>query len=116
MKRKEKSKEPFIPPARHDTIRKEIMGILEDEPITAREISEKLRIAEKEVYFHLEHVRKSVEQSGQRLTVEPAACTDCGFRFNKRDKMKPPGRCPVCKSESIRPPSFFLGVGNRRQA
>lgn len=36
-----------------------------------------------------------------RFVVEPSECLKCGFVFKKRDRLKTPGKCPVCKSEEI---------------
>jgi predicted Zn-ribbon and HTH transcriptional regulator len=57
---------------------------------------------------HLEHLRKSLHAEGRRLTQVPAECRGCGFVFRKRDRLKGPGRCPVCKGEAISDPSFRI--------
>jgi hypothetical protein len=38
----------------------------------------------------------------------PAVCKKCGFVFAKREKLKRPGKCPVCRGESIREPRFTI--------
>ena len=105
---KEKPKEPFIPPSMHDTIRQEIIAALREGHCTARELSATAGIPEREVPVHLEHIRKSIAPSGQRLIVTPAECKKCGFVFSKREKLKRPGKCPACKGESIREPRFSI--------
>lgn len=105
---KEKPKEPVVPHDAHDTIRHEIIAELLLGPCSARELSPAVRIPEQEVYGHLEHIRKSILSTGRRLVVIPAECRNCGFVFAKREKLKKPGKCPVCKGESIREPLFMI--------
>jgi predicted Zn-ribbon and HTH transcriptional regulator len=105
---KEKPKDPFTPPAMHNTIRQEIIAALLEGPCSARELSAAAGTPEREVPVHLEHIRKSITLPGQRLIVVPAQCKKCGFIFSKRDKLKRPGKCPVCKGESIREPRFMI--------
>ncbi len=99
---------PPVPSERGDTIRHEVARFITGAPSSAGEISSAISIAEKEVYEHLEHIRRSVAREGRELEVIPAKCTRCGFVFKKRVKLKPPGRCPICKSESIEDPQFML--------
>jgi hypothetical protein len=40
--------------------------------------------------------------------VIPAACKKCNFVFRKRDRLKKPGRCPLCHGESIDDPLFHI--------
>lgn len=101
-------KEPFVPPERSHTIRREIIGHLHNESLSARELSSLVGIPEKEVALHLEHVRKSLGVSDRGLTVSPARCRTCGFLFRKRDRLTTPGRCPVCHGESIEEPRFSI--------
>jgi predicted Zn-ribbon and HTH transcriptional regulator len=105
---KEKLKEPFVPMEMHDTVRHEIVSALGDGSRSAKELSAAVRISEKEVYIHLEHIRKSITLSGRHLVVTPAECKKCGFTFAKRERLKKPGKCPVCKGESIHAPLFEI--------
>ncbi|MBI3753520.1 MAG: ArsR family transcriptional regulator [Deltaproteobacteria bacterium] len=105
---KKKSKEAFIPQEREDTIRHKIISIISGQPLSAKEISAEVRISEKEVYEHLEHIRKTVSQSGHNLIITPSECNQCGFVFKKRERLKKPGRCPVCSGESISAPLFSI--------
>ncbi len=88
------------------TIRKEIAELLERGPLDLREISQILRIREKEALDHLQHIARSVHP--RRLAMDPAACLDCGFVFKKRERFSTPSRCPLCKSESISPPRYRI--------
>ena len=105
---KDKVKEPFLPVERFDTIRHRIASLLLAHSSTARQMSAELRIPEKEIYDHLEHIRKTMHTGTYRLVVQPATCEKCGFTFRKRDRLKGPGRCPMCRSESIAEPFFTV--------
>lgn len=103
---KVKPKKTFIPSERHNTIRRQIEAILEGNSLSARDISVEVGIPEKEVYEHLEHIHRSLDREGGHLVVTPAECKECGFVFKKRDRLKKPGKCPICRSESINKPLF----------
>ncbi len=105
---KERPKEPVIPPETHDTIRQEIIAELLQGPCSARDLSGSVGIPEREVYNHLEHIQKSVVSSGRRLVILSAECKKCGFVFAKRERFTRPGKCPVCRGESIREPLFTI--------
>jgi len=98
-------------PEETETIRHQIRALLEEGPLTAKEISSFVRIPEKEIANHLEHLRKSLHPEGRRLTQVPAECRECGFVFRKRDRLKAPSRCPVCKGEAITDPAFRVEEG-----
>jgi len=89
-----------------ETVRRQIRTLLEEGSHTAREISFAVQIPEKEVESHLEHLRKSLHSEGLRLSLVPAECRGCGFVFRKRERLKSPSRCPVCKGEAITDPAF----------
>jgi len=105
---KAKVKEPLVPVERFDTIRHRIVSLLSAHPSTARHLSAELRIPEKEIYDHLEHIRKTMHTGTYRLIVQPATCEKCGFTFRKRERLKRPGKCPICRSESIADPLFTV--------
>ena len=94
-----------------DTVRHQIRTLLEEGPLTTKEISSAVRKPEKEIASHLEHLKKSLHSEGRRLAQVPAECRVCGFRFRKRDRLKAPSRCPVCKGEAISDPSFRVEDG-----
>ncbi len=104
MKKRGKNQE--VPDERHETIRRAIMALLEDGSHSARDISAEVGISEKEVEGHLEHIRKSMRNSERVLAITPAECRKCGFLFSKTERLKKPGKCPVCRSESIFEPLF----------
>jgi predicted Zn-ribbon and HTH transcriptional regulator len=106
---KRKRKEPPIPGERHETVRKQIVSVLEyGEPLSARELSGEVRVSEKEVCTHLAHIRKSTEKSGRSLAVTPARCLKCGFVFEERERLTKPGKCPSCKGTHIEEPRFSI--------
>jgi hypothetical protein len=98
-----------IPSPREETLRQGIIALLEVEPVTALEISERIGLAQREVAGHLDHIRHSLHRQGRSLAVLPAECRGCGFVFAKRERLKRPGRCPVCRSQSISEPRYRIG-------
>jgi predicted Zn-ribbon and HTH transcriptional regulator len=80
---------------------------LENGTRTAKDLSKAVRISEKEVIAHLEHVEKSLRRP-KRLIIEPPVCNRCGFVFAERRRFSSPGRCPECRHEGISPPAFRI--------
>lgn len=105
-----KGKEPRPPASRQSTIRRQIEELLATDVLGARDISAAIGIAEKEVYGHLEHLRRSLHREGGKLRVTPAECRKCGYVFVKRQRLTRPSRCPVCRGESVTEPLFALEV------
>lgn len=85
------------------TVRQRIIEALKGQSLTAREISQAVSVKEKEVIEHLPHIAKSLggSESAFELLTEPSACLECGFVFRKRERLKTPSKCPVCRSEGI---------------
>jgi transcriptional regulator len=90
------------------TIRKEMIQLLRDQELSAREISSAVGIGEKEVYTHLSHIARSVKHQRKKLIIKPAECFGCGYAFEKRRRFTRPSRCPICKSEHIRNPMYRI--------
>ena len=106
---KAKAKQPAAPRGRGDTIRQLIMKALEGNTLSARDISGEVRISEKEAYDHLQHIQRSVSQNKDReFIVTPAECNKCGFVYKKRERLKKPGKCPLCRHQSISVPLFSI--------
>lgn len=59
-----KSKKPYLPPERLETVRLEITGLIKGAPLSAGDISTLVGVPEKEVGFHLEHIRRMVHNEG----------------------------------------------------
>lgn len=105
---KNKPKKPFVPDERQETVRKNIITILEERPSSAREISGAVRIPEKAVYEHLQHIQKSVSRRGLRFVIAPSECKKCGFVFERRERLTKPGKCPACRHEAITEPVYSI--------
>jgi hypothetical protein len=107
MTKPRKRQEP-IPAEREQTLRRSIRSLLAGPPLSLKEISGEVRISEKDVLGHLVHLERSVRNEGCELAVTPAECGRCGFVFSKRERLKKPGRCPVCRSELIHEPLYSV--------
>jgi predicted Zn-ribbon and HTH transcriptional regulator len=103
-----------VPPERIETARRRILLLISERPLSAKAISADARIPEKEVCGHLDHLRKTLRREGRRVVVTPAECLACGFVFRKRERFGTPGRCPVCRGESVSEPLFFAEVQGRK--
>jgi predicted Zn-ribbon and HTH transcriptional regulator len=103
-----KPKAPFVPPEKHDTIRQEIISVLTERTLSAREISAEIGISEKEVVDHLGHIRIAVRKSRKHLMIIPAECKKCGFKFKKRERLTKPGNCPICGHKHIQELHFSI--------
>lgn len=106
MKRRPKA--PAVPAERRQTVRRGIIALLKGRALSAREISEEAGISESEACGHLEHIRRSLSSGDLRLSVTPARCRKCGFVFGERQRLRRPGRCPVCRGEQIEDPLFEI--------
>lgn len=98
-----------MPEASQDkTLRQRLIALLEEEVCDQRDISQSLRISEKEVPGHLAHVRRSLAATRKSLEIHPAECLACGFVFKERRRFSRPGRCPRCRRTRIAPPRFHI--------
>ena len=93
-------------PERRLTIREAIRRVLADGFATAREVSGRVGISEKDVAGHLEHLARSLKSAGERLEIDPAKCLACGFVFRDRSRLTTPSRCPRCRDEGIAPARY----------
>ncbi len=84
------------------------MSLLAEGEHGAKSISKIIRISEKEVYTHLEHINRSLKAQKMRLKITPAICLTCGFAFEARNRFSSPGRCPKCKGEHIQDPKYVI--------
>ena len=108
MVERRRIREPVVPEERYETLRRRIVAILKEGALSGKDLSGRLRISERDVYEHLEHIRKTMNKGAYKLVVTPAACEKCGFVFRKRGRMKKPGKCPICRSESLADPLFSV--------
>jgi len=88
------------------TVRERIAEALRSAELTAREISVRASVQEREVAEHLRHLERSLSHTGEQLHTRAPHCIKCGFEFSQRERHSRPSRCPQCKSERISPPSF----------
>lgn len=106
---------PTEVPGRVHTIRQAIIEAIKGRLMSAKEISGAAGVSEKEVSGHLAHIQRSIAASreGERLrfVVEPSRCLSCGFVFRKRERLKTPSRCPLCRSEEIAETRFGIEHG-----
>lgn len=107
-------REPTDPPERHLTIRQSILRELEAGWASARDISQLVKIREKEVAQHLEHLEKSLRRSGKLFQMEPPECMACGFVYEDRKRHTKPSACPECRSQRIQPPRFRVVLENEK--
>jgi predicted Zn-ribbon and HTH transcriptional regulator len=101
-------KEDKLPPERGSSARTALREALLGAFRTARELSQRASLSEKEIAAHLEHLEKSLRSKGERLIVRPAKCLACEHEFEDRKRFSAPSRCPECKSERIAPPAFKI--------
>jgi transcriptional regulator len=91
-----------------NTTRQEIIALLSEGEHGAKDISKIVRISEKEVYEHLDHIGRSLKSQKMKLKITPAVCLSCGFKFEARNRFSSPGRCPECKGEHIQDPKYVI--------
>ena len=96
------------------TVRQMMIEILRNGPVSAKDISALVGIPEKDIFPHLEHIRKSLHHGPDRLLMEPARCRSCGFVFHKRERFSKPGRYPTCRRSFIDEPCFVIRVHEER--
>jgi predicted Zn-ribbon and HTH transcriptional regulator len=63
-----------------ETIRQQMIVLLTEREMSARELSQAIGIREKEVYEHLPHIARSVAVQKQKLIIQPAQCLGCGYQ------------------------------------
>jgi predicted Zn-ribbon and HTH transcriptional regulator len=90
------------------TVRQNIIALLADREMDARELSREAGIREKEVVDHLAHIARSLASKDKRLIIQPSCCLRCGYIFVDRRRLTRPGRCPQCKSSHLQNPVFSI--------
>jgi transcriptional regulator len=83
------------------TLRQQVITLLMEGEMDARQLSQALHISEKDVYPHLEHISCTLARQGKKIGVIPFRCLACGYEFKDRNRFRRPGRCPVCKESHI---------------
>ena len=96
------------PGPRRQTTREALREALLGSTRSLAELSTLLRVSEKDLPTHLEHLDRSLDISGERLEITPARCLACGFVFSKRERFSRPGKCPECRATRITAPRVTL--------
>jgi predicted Zn-ribbon and HTH transcriptional regulator len=94
------------PAPRTATVRDALAAALRGGAASARDLSVRVGVREKDVAAHLEHLARSLPHRDERLEVTPASCIECGFAFRARERLTRPSACPRCRSTRIDPPLF----------
>ena len=90
------------------THRQQIIDLLYQQAMTAMDISQAVRVSEKDVYRHLAHIQKTMAGQRRKLSFTPCTCLACGFTFTDRRRLTKPGRCPRCRESRIDHPVFKI--------
>ena len=90
------------------TVRQQIIELLTENELDARELSRELGIQEKEVYEHLNHIARSLAAKGSKINIRPSECLKCGFVFEDRKRFTRPSRCPRCRESHLINPSYKI--------
>jgi len=89
------------------TRRQEIIDMLRYRQLTVKEISDEFLTIPEEIVEHLKHIKQTVWPKEQLFHTDPK-CNNCDFLFKDRTKLKPPSKCPACKSHDIASPKYFV--------
>jgi len=90
------------------TIRQEMIELLADRQMSARDLSQALGIREKLIYDHLNHASRSLSAQKKKLHILPIHCLECGFVFKERRRFTPPSRCPCCRNTHLEKPKYQI--------
>ncbi len=90
------------------TRREQIIEILKQTPQTVTQLANFFQLKPKDIETDLEHIKKSVKAKNLKLIIEPTYCEKCNFIFKERSRIRKPGKCPKCNSESISEPVFYI--------
>ena len=113
MNRPRRDGEGQVPIERQETVRQALARALRNGTWTIHELSVELRVGEREIAPHLEHLAKSLARQHEALQISPASCLECGFSFQGRRRAGRPSRCPKCKSERLSPARYAIVSGLR---
>ena len=80
--------------------------LLSESDMSARDISQAMRIREKEVYEHLPHIARSVAAQRKKVIILPSTCLNCGYEFKDRKRFTRPSRCPRCRRTQLHEPLY----------
>jgi len=89
------------------TRRQEISEMLRHRTLTVKEIADEFMTIPEEIVEDLNHIKDTVRPQEELKYTDPL-CNNCGFLFKERKKLKPPSKCPACKSHDIKSPKYFV--------
>ena len=87
--------------------RKQLIPILSGNPLTLRQLAQRLGIKPTEAEDDLRHLVKSLVHGEWKLVVTPARCRKCGFEFGP-DKLHKPSKCPECQATWLTEPEMEI--------
>lgn len=88
--------------------RSELIDILKERSSTVMDLSKDFRRSMAAIEEDIEHIRTTLRNDSEyELFISPATCALCNYQF-PADKAKAPSKCPKCKREKIRLPSFKI--------
>lgn len=90
------------------TIRRQIIEMLKENEMSALDLSQAVGLKEREVYEHLDHIKRTISGKGESFIVTPPSCLKCGFIFKERSRLTKPGRCPQCKGTRLTRPTYRI--------
>jgi predicted Zn-ribbon and HTH transcriptional regulator len=88
------------------TTRQQMIILLSENDMSARDLSQAIGIREKEVYEHLPHIARSLEAHRKKVIIRPSTCLTCGYVFKDRRRFTRPSRCPRCKKSHLQEPLY----------
>ncbi len=87
--------------------RKDLISILQERPISLRELALALDSRPRDMEEDLHHLFRSLRHGPLAAVITPARCRSCSFRFDDH-KLHKPGKCPHCKGSWISEPLISL--------
>jgi predicted Zn-ribbon and HTH transcriptional regulator len=88
------------------TTRQQMIVLLSENDMSARDLSQAMGIREKEVYEHLPHIERSLAVQRKKVIIRPSTCLTCGYVFKDRRRFTRPSRCPRCKKSHLQEPLY----------
>ena len=90
------------------TRRKEMIALLEQQKMTARQLAERFEVEVPDILEDLKHIAQTIKATHKKLKEQWAVCNICGFVFKEREKFSRPSKCPKCRSEGTTEPVFWV--------
>ena len=87
--------------------RKDLIKLLEGNPMSVAQIAREVEEAPKTIEDDLLHLFRSLKHTEFTPRVEPAVCRKCGFEFGT-EKLRKPSRCPECKGTWLSEPKISI--------